>query len=159
MSLGLTRTARSELSVKLFTVEIDDKTNHLAASKCLVDILMRRHSPQLDAESMDPDWEYAVVDGQILVPRMHWQTMAAAFERTNGDDSCPTEKHLSVKTPGLLHTMGWSQSERAPLEHGQVTVQTRAIGLNFRVRAPHAGDIEGMLTGIGCSHRAWCSGQ
>ncbi|GJN68105.1 type I Iterative Polyketide synthase (PKS) [Purpureocillium lilacinum] len=132
MSLGLTRTARSELSVKLFTVEIDDKTNHLAASKCLVDILMRRHSPQLDAESMDPDWEYAVVDGQILVPRMHWQTMAAAFERTNGDDSRPTEKHLSVKTPGLLHTMGWSQSERAPLEHGQVTVQTRAIGLNFR---------------------------
>ncbi|UNI16448.1 Type I Iterative PKS [Purpureocillium takamizusanense] len=132
MSLGLTRTARSELSTKLFTVEIDDKTDRLVAARCLADILLRRHSPQLDVESMDPDWEYAIIDGQVLVPRMHWQTMGDAFEQIDDESSQPTAKQLTVKTPGLLHTMGWSESERVPLKEGQVTVQTRAIGLNFR---------------------------
>ncbi|KAJ6441494.1 cytochrome p450 monooxygenase [Purpureocillium lavendulum] len=110
MTLGLARTARSELSTKLFTVEVDNKTDRFAAARCLLNILRRTHAPQLDAESMDPDWEYAVIDGQVLVPRMHWQTMGHAFEQTNAHSDLSSSKHLS----------------------GQVLVRTKAIGLNFR---------------------------
>ncbi|ODA79280.1 hypothetical protein RJ55_04873 [Drechmeria coniospora] len=132
MTLGLARTARSELSVKLFTVEIDTKITPSSATEALVDVLMRVQSPELDADSMDPDWEFAVVGNRILVPRMHWQTMSNAFSSTERASDDPSLKYLTVKTPGLLHTMGWSEVTRTPLGHGQVLVQTKAIGLNFR---------------------------
>ncbi|RFU80508.1 polyketide synthase [Trichoderma arundinaceum] len=131
MTLGFARTARSELSVKLFTVEIDNATGPAAAANILSRILLRARIPELDDPSMDPDWEYAVVDGEILVPRLHWKTFSNAFaeKRSEKKDSV---KQIDVKTPGLLHTMGWAELESQLPGHGEVVVQTRSIGLNFR---------------------------
>ena len=133
MALGLARTARSELSAKLFTVEVDDATPNSTATNLLARILLRVQAPELDAESMDPDWEYAIIKGEILVPRLHWQTISEAFLQSEDSIARPSLKYLHVKTPGLLHTMGWSEAKRDKLGVGQVLVQTKAIGLNFRV--------------------------
>jgi hypothetical protein len=131
MILGLARTARSELSAKLFTVEIDSRTPVSTATEALVSILIRVQTIEPDALSMDPDWEYAIVDSQVLVPRLHWQTMSEAFAEDKVDKHL--WKQLALKTPGLLNTMLWNDLDPQSPGWGQVVVQTKAIGLNFRV--------------------------
>ncbi|KAK1621893.1 polyketide synthase [Colletotrichum phormii] len=148
MILGLARTARSELSAKLFTVEIDDRTLTSTATDLLARLLVRARSSQSYSESMDPDWEYAIVDGKVLVPRLHWQTMLDAF--ANG---CSDEEHswkqLTLKTPGLLNTMLWSDKKPQHPGSGEVLVRTEAIGLNFRDVLISLGVLEHSTRGIG----------
>jgi hypothetical protein len=137
MTVGLARTVRNELSAKLFTIEMDEETSPSVATAALVDILCWTKSPKAERESMDPDWEFTINKGKILVPRFHWQQMSQAFHQTEGtSDQVCTEKQLTVKTPGLLHTLGWMQVQEQSQSLGsdQVLVTTKATGLNFRVR-------------------------
>ncbi|KOS17128.1 Lovastatin nonaketide synthase [Escovopsis weberi] len=140
MMLGLARVARNELSIPLLTVEVDESTtSNTAAASAMVKILSRARSKSLaQHDLMDLDKEYALVDGEILVPRLHWQTAPRAFQSTalishNGDSNLKTVRRLALSTPGLLHTMTWAQcvGSGSPAE-GEVLVETRAFGLNFR---------------------------
>ncbi|KAL7918585.1 polyketide synthase [Trichoderma austrokoningii] len=132
MSLGLARTARNELSAKIFTLEIEPAAVIQDVTEAISSILVRSQHSDLGPEGMDSDWEFALVDGKVMVPRLHWQTMSDAFDSTvvAADSSSP--KFLTVKTPGLLHTIGWSEEARKPLAKGEVRVTTKAMGLNFR---------------------------
>ena len=133
MSIGLTRTARNELSLNLFSLELSGDAS--AQTESIADLLLHVQSPKGNAETMDPDWEYALVDGKIQVPRLHWQTMDGAFDTpvaTSKSADVSYTKCLDVKTPGLLHTMGWGEEALKPLAEGQVRVNTKAMGLNFR---------------------------
>lgn len=136
MSIGLARTARNELSAKLFTLEVEPAAAIQDVTKAISDILVRIQHPELDPEDMDPDWEFALVDGKVLVPRLHWQTMSEAFDSTAVAANASSSKFLTVKTPGLLHTIGWSEETKKPLTEGEVRVKTKAVGLNFRVIIP-----------------------
>ncbi|RYP42065.1 hypothetical protein DL767_000577 [Monosporascus sp. MG133] len=138
--LGLARTARNELSLPFLTVEVDETTTSAAAAaSAIAKILHRARSEHLnDHESMDPDYEYAIVKGEILIPRLHWQTMSEAFQSTqpgdkNETDDLTTHWRITMKMPGLLHTMTWSKGVTSsfPVE-GEILVETRAVGLNFR---------------------------
>lgn len=140
MTLGFLRTARNELSAKLYTVEIDDTSTAGATAtttESLADILLWTRSAKAESDSMDPDWEFAIVKGQVLVPRFHWQQMSTALQQSSLRSSPQHEssavKELTVKTPGLLHTMGWMQGQAKRLGPSQVMVETKAVGLNFRV--------------------------
>lgn len=88
-------------------------------------------------ESMLRDFEYAVKSGEILIPRLHWQTVPQAFSEVQGEEQRDTNdmklKHITVKTPGLLHTMNWTDGKIDDLREGEVLVETKAVGLNFRV--------------------------
>lgn len=138
MTLGLARTARNELSAKIYTVELDGSTPVPEATRAVAEVLSRVYKPELDGDAMDPDWEYAVVNGQVLVPRFHWQPMLEAFSGSAEEADGSLSKALTIRSPGLLHTMEWVQSPRqGPLE-GQVVVETKAVGLNFRVSKPCA---------------------
>ncbi|KAL6897583.1 polyketide synthase [Trichoderma evansii] len=132
MSIGLARTARNELSAKIFTLEVEPAAATQDVTKAISDILVRIQHPELDPEDMDPDWEFALVDGKILVPRLHWQTMSEGFDSTVVATNAASSKFLTVKTPGLLHTIGWSEEAKKPLAKGEVRVKTKAVGLNFR---------------------------
>lgn len=129
--LGLARTARNELALDLFTVEVDDITSVTVAAD-LTAHLLRAGSAESNCEGMDPDWEYAIVNGEILVPRAHWQTVSDAVAQSS-QAGASTQKQLAIQTPGLLHTMGWRHQEAETLKKGEVLVQTKATGLNFRV--------------------------
>jgi hypothetical protein len=138
MMLGFARTARNEYPLKLFTVELDNATPNPAATKAIADILFRANSPNINPETIDIDYEYAVVNGEILVPRLHWQTLTRAFAGLGNKEKQDATmlKRVNMKTPGLLHTLKWSEGEiRTPAE-GEVLVETMAVGLNFRVRTP-----------------------
>ncbi|PWY70902.1 putative polyketide synthase [Aspergillus heteromorphus CBS 117.55] len=131
MILGLARAARRELSIKLFTVELDSATPVTGGVDAITDILLRVSALDLQPDAMDPDWEYAIVDGDIHVPRLHWQTVSDAFGQCRGGDRPPV-KSLTMKSPGLLHTMGWREELSTSPKEGEVVVQTRAVGLNFK---------------------------
>ncbi|PYI02487.1 polyketide synthase [Aspergillus sclerotiicarbonarius CBS 121057] len=131
MILGLARTARNELAIKLFTVEVDRATPVAVAADLTAHILLQPDSSEYDSGLMDPDWEYAIVNGDVLVPRAHWQTVSDAVAQSS-PASDAAQKQLAIQSPGLLHTMGWRESNRQPLKDDEVLVQTKAVGLNFR---------------------------
>ena len=142
ITVGLMRTARNELSAKLYTVEVDmddQETSRQDTTDALVDILSWSKSVKAEYEGIDPDWELAVIKGQVMVPRFHWNQMSAAFERSAKkaqQGSSSVSKDLTIKTPGLLHTMGWAEGHVNKPGPKEVLVETRAVGLNFRVCLP-----------------------
>jgi hypothetical protein len=135
MVLGLARSLRNEMHLKFYTVEVDSITPTTTVAGIVSDLLLKVKAPQTGTETMDPDWEYAIDNGQTLVPRMHWHTMRDSFMRS-GADNVSALKCLDIKTPGLLHTMEWTEKSGSPLKDDEVLVQTRAVGLNFRVCVP-----------------------
>jgi hypothetical protein len=136
MSIGLIRTARNEYSANIYTMEVEAAASMPTVTKAVSDLLFHAQASALGADSVDLDWEYALVDSKVLVPRLHWQTVSNAFENLDVAAHMSSSKYLTVKTPGLLHTMGWAEATKEPLGEGQVRVKTKAVGLNFRVRPP-----------------------
>ncbi|KAI0835188.1 putative polyketide synthase [Hypoxylon sp. FL0890] len=134
MMLGLARTARNELSVNLFTVEVDRATLPSAAAEAVAKILFGVKSLDIDHTSMDPDYEYAVVGGEILIPRLHWQTVPEAVTRHRKQENPDrlTAKRIQMGKLGLLHTMAWSEETIPSPGEGDVVIETKAVGLNFR---------------------------
>jgi hypothetical protein len=96
--------------------------------------LLRVNTPKIDLEHTNPDYEFAISNGKILVPRLHWETLSDAFKQHKEDVGIPTRKQINVKTPGLLHTMYWTEDKIKSPAEGEVLVQAKAAGLNFRVR-------------------------
>lgn len=144
LTLGLARTVRNEYSLELYTVELDQSTTVTRATEALIDIFCRASTSNLDLESMDHDYEYALVDGNVLIPRFHWQTMSSALsEVVQQETTDSTLKHINMSTPGLLHTMKWVDGVSKAPAKDEVLVEVKAVGLNFRVRIhpfPQASD-------------------
>jgi hypothetical protein len=133
MILGLARTARNDMSISLFTVEVDSVTPASSATEKVAKILLRINTPEIDLEHTNPDYEFAISNGEVLVPRLHWQTMSDAFAQRK-ETEVASRKQVNVKTPGLLHTMHWNEHKIQTPAEGEVLVQAKAAGLNFRVR-------------------------
>lgn len=142
MMLGLARTARNEYPLKLFTVELDGTTPPPAAAKAIADILFRANSPDVSPETIDIDYEYAVLSGDICVPRLHWQTFTQAFAglRRKEPPGSTMPKQVAIRTPGLLHTLKWSEGKVTTPAEGEVLVETMAVGVNFKVRTLHPSE-------------------
>lgn len=151
MVLGLARAVRTEYLRDLFTVEVDgSSTTVSAAIKAITEILRRSHALHANPEPTGYDYEYIIVEGEILVPRFHWQTTARALARdAERSSNGSTSKQLTMTAPGLLHTMMWTEAEIKKPTKGEILVETKAVGLNFRVSSPHSGVYGGtdILTG------------
>ena len=136
MILGLARTARNEMSLKIFTLEVDDNCDMSFVTDAVARILARAGALDVHGAAIDLDWEYAVVDNEILVPRLHWQSMEDALVQAVPHVETDV-KVLNVKTPGLLQTMHWVGGEEPTIGDDEVLIETRAVGLNFRVCRLH----------------------
>lgn len=134
MSIGLVRTARNEYSTSIYTLEIETAASVPTVTKAVSDLLLHIQTSAIDIDSMGQDFEYALINDKLLVPRLHWQTVSGAFENLGVASRESSSKHLIVKTPGLLHTIGWAEEIKKPLGEDEVRVETKAVGLNFRVR-------------------------
>lgn len=132
MFLGLARTARNEMSLKLATLEVDDRYEVTIITDAAARILLRMNTLDIHGDAMDPDWEYALVDNDILVPRLHWQSMSDALVEAVPQTQSSL-KTLNIRTPGLLQTMEWVNGESLMLGDDDVLVNIKAVGLNFRV--------------------------
>ncbi|RYP79510.1 hypothetical protein DL769_002929 [Monosporascus sp. CRB-8-3] len=79
MILGLMRTIRSEFKKDITTVELDPKrTMNVSLSESLLKIYegLNRRAKSKD---LDHDYEYAIVDGEIKIPRLQWTTAEAEY--------------------------------------------------------------------------------
>lgn len=87
MILGLTRTLRAELRKDITTVEMNDEaTTYTSSSQSLLNIYQGL-GQRPKARDSDPDYEYAIVDGDIKIPRVHWTTVDEELAKLATDES------------------------------------------------------------------------
>ena len=93
MTIGMTRTLRAEMKKDITVVEIDTQPATFSdSSKSLVKIYQNLNY-RAKSKFVDPDYEYAIVDGDIKVSRMHWVTGQEELSQ------CPSS--LKIEEKGL----------------------------------------------------------
>ena len=130
--IGMARTIRTELGASFATLELDD-FEHPAAWSSLISVFRKFQCRAELAEgeaSLDPDYEYAVADGLVCIPRFHWMDMPRELAvKTN-----TASKGLWIGKPGLLQSLEWRPHETTTeLGPEDVEIDVRAGGLNFKV--------------------------
>lgn len=74
MILGMTRTLRAETRKDITVVEIEDQAVTFPSSSHSLVEIYQNLTYRAKSGSIDPDYEYAIVDGDIKIPRFHWTT-------------------------------------------------------------------------------------
>lgn len=125
---GFARVIRSETSIKLFTIESENFDQEFWS--CVVKLLdkIKRQSHESD---VDPDFEYAVFQGKIHLPRYHWTSLDSSTTESKRLDA---PVYLDVEKYGSLSSLMWKQDDlQTELTQNQVEIEIRSVGLNFRV--------------------------
>lgn len=138
LSLGLMRTLRSEQLLAITTIEVDrvDDKSFQAITSLLKCVLIPRlcNSAAGGAPSaIDPDREYMLVDGIIKVGRYRPVSLSKELAL---DQQRPEALTLGIEQYGLLQSLTWAQSLTREPGEGEVVVEVRCAGLNFRVSTP-----------------------
>ena len=81
MILGMARTLRAELKKDITVVEIDIEAVTFRRSTQLIVEMYSTLSYRAKDRFVDPDYEYAIVDAEIKIPRIHWTTVRAEVEQ------------------------------------------------------------------------------
>lgn len=78
------------------------------------------------------DFEHAVSGGVLYVPRYHWMPVGKSL--TVEPSKEVVSKRLEMEKRGSLKSLRWVEQPTAPeLTGNEVTVQVRAVGINFKV--------------------------
>lgn len=148
-TIGATRNIRSELSLDFATLELDLENFDAEAVLNVFENFRNR----VKDDEFDPDWEYAVVNGRVMVPRYQWIDIAEhSGAETRVDSSSP--KKLEIARMGQLQTLQWVEDDIIPLQDDQVEIEPRAVGMNFKDILVAMGIVEGYKPGLGIE----CSG-
>ena len=125
--LGMARTIRTELMMDFGTLELEKFD--LEGWNATANVLHEFEYRVRDSDH-DPALEYAYSDGKVQVGRYHWISVSKELLDTK-HDSHP--RKLEIGRPGILHTLAWKQEEPMELKSDWVEIETRAVGLNFKV--------------------------
>lgn len=148
-TIGATRNIRSELSLDFATLELDLENFDAEA----VFNVFEKFRNRVKDDEFDPDWEYAVVNGRVMVPRYQWIDIAEhSGAETHVKSNSP--KKLEIARMGQLQTLHWAEDEIIPLQDDQVEIEPRAVGMNFKDILVAMGIVEGYKPGLGIE----CSG-
>ncbi|PHH73149.1 hypothetical protein CDD80_4013 [Ophiocordyceps camponoti-rufipedis] len=135
MILGMARTMRTEKNARFYTIEVDGEQNSIsAATGLLTDLLKTPEMLGPGLDDGDADWEYAVIDGQVLIPRMHWQSLSSALVQSKGnrkDTHTQSAVQLRIQKRGMLKSLTWEMADVQKPGHGEVLIKTKAVGINF----------------------------
>ena len=125
--LGMARTVRSELLVDFATFEIDkvDGDAIEAVFGVFSKFQRRAKGPELD-----PDWEFALVEGVIQIPRYHWLSTP---QQPPSSMEIDLPRRLEIGKYGSLKSLRWVEGKMITLVDDQVEIEPRAVGLNFKV--------------------------
>ncbi|KAL8995313.1 MAG: hypothetical protein Q9169_004917 [Polycauliona sp. 2 TL-2023] len=159
---GFARTIRAEnYGLALSTLDLDpstDLSNRLVAES-IAKICVAGHN---DKNLERPDWEYALRNGRLMVPRL---VLEPGVNKVVADlNSRPVPemipfKHegraltLQVGVPGMLDTLQFVEDESysKPLVGDDVEVEIKASGLNFVDLMVSMGQITEPALGAECS--------
>jgi hypothetical protein len=128
--LGLARTLRLELSVPIATLEVDciDHNAYTAIAK----VFGKFHQRRVESD-VDPDYEFVFSRGAINIGRYHEVSVAQELGMSSTQ---PEALKLDIGRHGLLQTLRWVPCQDQELGPDEVVIESRAIGLNFKVRSP-----------------------
>ena len=126
--LGMARTIRTEFLMDFATLELENFSDEVSC-KATANVLHEFQHRVRDS-SNDPNFEYVLSDGRVQVGRYHWVSVTKELSAAK-HDSYP--RRLEIGRPGILTTLGWKQDEPAELKGDFVEIDTRAVGLNFKV--------------------------
>ena len=131
--LGLARTLRNELAVDFATLELDDPDAAEAADAvCKVYRKFQHRSKDGD---VGPDYEYALAEGAVHIPRFHWISVADGLEISPSDGD--TTERLEIGKRGFLQSLQWvERPSHANLSGSDVSVKVHTVGMNFKVTRP-----------------------
>ncbi|VUC30496.1 unnamed protein product [Clonostachys rosea] len=140
--IGLTRTLRKEVGLSIGTLELDE-IESAGAKKAIFDIYQRLHYDAASTE-VDPDYEFAWSNGDIQLPRCHWFSVAdeVSFKKSTSERVVKT---LQIEKPGSLKTLKWSEASLPGVGAGDVLVDVRAVGMNFKDVLIAMGVVDGVL--------------
>lgn len=74
MILGMARTLRNEMRKDITVVEIEDRAATFPSSSRSLVKIYQSLGRRAKSKNVDPDYEFAIVDGDIKISRLHWTT-------------------------------------------------------------------------------------
>ncbi|KAE8154264.1 hypothetical protein BDV25DRAFT_126571 [Aspergillus avenaceus] len=124
---GFARTMRHERIQNFVTFEVDrfDGT----AARSVVNILDKLRAQDTCVEQ-EPDYEYVLQDGKVLVGRVHWTRARRPELPASSADSIT--KALTIGSYGLLNSLEWVETDLGQLNGSDVEVEMSYVGLNLR---------------------------
>ena len=151
---GLARTARSEnQSTRLITIDFDlTQESPQSVSSNILKLTAHAFAGPNNAANLD--FEYAVRNGRILLPRLIEDENLDQHMNAGQGNQAPRMEHffqngrtlaLKIGTPGLLETMAWIDEPHMPvLAHDEIRVEIRYGAINFRDLMVALGQLEGI---------------
>lgn len=129
-TIGMFRVIRAELAIPLNTLEIEPTETGFSS---LVMKVFQKVRTREDTDKIAPDREFAVDQGVIKIGRYQPFSLEDEVCEKSVTESGHV-KTLEIAKPGLLESLRWIEgSVPSILQDDQVEVETRAVGLNFRV--------------------------
>jgi hypothetical protein len=140
LSLGLSRSLRTELSVPLATLELDTLNDSALGVICTV---FERFQNRTEMTDIGSDYEFVLEKGVVKIGRFSAVSVSDELLVAPGDSDAT---RLEIGKYGLLQTLQWTGYSPEELSADCVVIEPRCAGLNFKVCLP--------LTPIGdCSQR------
>lgn len=126
-SIGATRNIRSELSLDFATLEMDLSAFEAEAVASVYEKFRNR----VKTDEFDPEWEYAILDSTVMIPRYQWIDIDQHAATDNTEAGVP--RKLEISRMGQLQALQWAEDTAAALQDDEVEITPRAVGLNFKV--------------------------
>jgi hypothetical protein len=126
--LGVARTARQEQEIPFATLQVDNFDP--SSAKAMVAASLKFFSSVHENRLIDVDYEFALCDGYIHIPRTRWSSLTDRLLHVPNNDS-PIS--LCIGSYGSLHSLFWGESALDPLGEDDLDVEIQCVGLNFRV--------------------------
>jgi hypothetical protein len=127
--MGISRTARQEQEVQFGTLQVDSFDT--AAAESLLKVAGKFFKQPSESGLIDADYEFALHDGCIYIPRMQWSSLTDRLLLAPGLDA-PVK--LDIVSYGAIDSLCWKEAEIDSPGPNEVEVDIKFVGLNFRVR-------------------------
>lgn len=132
--LGFSRSLRSELNLQLFTLEINKDDLQLHTHLVLTVLEKVQQQSAGPDGKLAPDFEYAVRESQIWIPRFRHLTVDREMRLLDDDATLGNEDttaELQIKERGRLNALYWHQKcNVAEIPKTHIEIEIRATGLN-----------------------------
>lgn len=138
--IGIFRVMRNETGLPLATLEMDE-TDPPHAMRAVVDVYRKIRQTlafEKPDEMADPDYEFALSNGMVHLPRFDWVKVADELSSARATSKHEAHekplKRLEIGKSGSLQTLRWVEKPRQQsLEGEDILVDVKAVGMNFKV--------------------------
>lgn len=126
--IGLARVLRTEMDLDFGVLELEDFAS--SGGLAVVPAVLEEFQKRIVEPDVNPEIEFAYVDGKTLISRYHFIVVGDEL-KTTGDEDTSVRK-LEQRKPGLASTLYWKPQQPKTLGADQVRVAVKAVGVNFK---------------------------